>query len=319
MDDMNQSPFVSIIVPTINRETVLVETLESVKKIDYPSGSWEVLVVDQTAKHEDSVESYLKKATWLQWFRPPEISFTSASKARNFGVERASKKAELFLFLDDDIELEPDFITQHVAGYVDDSVGATMGGVIDQQNPNREPGGLAGHISWWGRFSVNFESKEQGFIDDFGTGNCSIRADVLKKTGMFDEEFVSPGSLREDSDLALRVRELGLKIHFLPKAAVLHKRAPVGGTRSQVDRIEWYFAWFHNSMLFYAKHVAAWRLPFLVVSLSRPILACWLWYGKGSLRAFLRPWQGIRSGLAAAARSKKNGEAVVSQKVYQVF
>lgn len=311
---MNSLPFVTIIIPTINREEVLVETLESVKNIEYPADRFEVLVVDQTKEHAKSTEEYLKKAEWLSWFHPPEIEFLSASKARNFGIQK-SKKAEFFIFLDDDIELDTDFIHQHIQGYTDETIGATMGRVVDEQNPDRHTKGLAGSINWWGRFSVNFESEEQGFIDDFGTGNCSIRAQVLKEVGVFDEAFLNPGSLREDSDLAVRVREFGKKIIFLPKAAVLHKRSPIGGTRSQTDRIEWYFSWFHNSMLFYAKHVSFWRLPFLVLSLSRPILVCWLWYGKGSLRAFLRPWQGMASGIRAAKHSK----AKVHKKIYQVF
>ena len=112
-------------------------------------------------------------------------------------------------------------------------------------------------------------------------------------------------ALREDSDMAVRITRAGFHIRFVPKAYAVHKEAPSGGTRSQTDRIRWYYALFYNNFLFYRRFAPAWRQPFFVLHMWRPILACSFWYGKGRPAALAAPWKGMRDGWAAARASFK--------------
>lgn len=295
----------------------MLDTLQSLLKIDYPKDAWEIIVVDQTKEHQPETQSLLEvleRRGQISWYRPPEIDFASLTKARNFGLRKA-KDADILLFVDDDVSVEPDFIRQHLTAYLNkDSgkVGATVGKVrvVGQEYP--PCGKRIGGITWWGNFLTNYHGDKPGIAENFIGCNFSLRANLIETLGYFDEEFVG-NAMREESDMAMRVREIGWQIRFVPEAFVWHKQTVTGGTRSEA-RIKWYYSYFFNNFLFYAKHASAWRLPFFILHMWRPILACWLYYGRGRLRAAWQPWRGIYDGVKAAKRSLKKGAAVPRQK-----
>jgi GT2 family glycosyltransferase len=294
-------PRVSVIVPTYGREKVLVETLVSLLACQYPQELWELLVIDQTKVHALETEAFLVAQPTLHWFRPPQVGFASLTRARNFGIAHADSP-DVILFVDDDVEVERDFIERHAQAYEDRSVGAAVGRVlVPGERQMAQPGAPVGRISWFGAFVNNYESIESVDAGNLIGCNFSLRAQVLAKTGPFDERFVG-NALREDSDMAVRVVRAGFRIRFLPEALTLHKQDPRGGTRSQTDRIKWYYALFYNNFLFYAKFAKPWRLPFFVLHMWRPIFACAFWYGKARPEALATPWRGIRDGIRAACR-----------------
>ena len=51
---------------------------------------------------------------------------------------------------------------------------------------------------------------------DFYSGNSSLRADVLRELGGFDESFIAYGN--EDVELALRLRMAGVTLRYDPEA-----------------------------------------------------------------------------------------------------
>ncbi len=313
------APRVSIIVPTFKREKALVATLSSLKRLSYAPGKLEVLVVDQTKEHDPETAVYLKQAAkaWIQLFQPPIVTFASLTKARNFGIKRASNP-DIIIFVDDDVEVAPDFVQRHVAAYDDPTVMAVAGrvNVPGHSYPSNEPA-VIGDVTWFGSFENNFYGKRAGESNGFVGCNFSVRATVLKQTGLFEEQFIG-NAMREETDLAVRIREAGGIIRFIPEAYAIHHMVVSGGTRSE-GRLDWYYAFFFNHFLFYRKHVPGWRIPFFVLHLSRPILACWLVYGKGSPKAFLLPWRAIAAGTRAARETRKMGTTVVRNPVLKVF
>lgn len=299
---MNNTPQVSVVIATYNREAELIKTIQDLLAGDYPANRWELLVVDQTLSHTPEVQMFLEeqeRAKKIRWFKPPEIEFASLTKARNFGIAKAYEP-EVILFVDDDVEVKADFIEQHVRAYEDSGVGATVGRVVVPGGPQTaKKGAPVGKISWFGAFVNNYESEEPGDSGNLIGCNFSLRASILSKAGKFDEAFMG-NALREDSDMAVRVLKAGFRIRFVPEALVIHKQAISGGTRSQTDRIKWYYALFYNNFLFYANNYSAWRLPFFIVHMWRPILACAFWYGQGRPQALVTPWRGIIAGIKAA-------------------
>jgi GT2 family glycosyltransferase len=306
---MNQR--VTIIVPTYKREQLLVDTLRCVASVEYPLELLEVIVVDQTEHHEAEVQRYLEeqeKEGKIRWFKPPEIDFASLTKARNFGIHHATK-ADIIVFIDDDVEFKPDFVHQHVMAYDDPQVMAVGGRITVPGHvyPSGEPAEIS-RVTWWGAFVNNFYGTHPSLSGGFVGCNFSVRVSILAESGIMDENFIG-NAMREETDLAVRIRSVGGVIRFIPEAYVIHHMAVGGGTRSE-GRRDWYFAFFHNHFLFYRKHAPGWRIPFFVLHLWRPILACSFVYGKGRLSWLGTPWAGIHSGIKAAKRSRQSGVAM---------
>ncbi|MDJ0508940.1 MAG: glycosyltransferase family A protein, partial [Crocosphaera sp.] len=122
-------PIISLIIPTYRREQILKDTLEEVLRQDYPH--LEVIVVDQTETHDPTIQTYLEKLVEthkIKWFR---LNWSSLPGARNYGVRQAH--GEIILFIDDDVQLPPNYLQAHVAVYEKNAeIGAVAGRVLDR-------------------------------------------------------------------------------------------------------------------------------------------------------------------------------------------
>ncbi|MGH9526297.1 MAG: glycosyltransferase family A protein, partial [Terriglobales bacterium] len=105
----------SVLIPTKDRAADLALTIESV--LGQTTLPDELLIVDQS--RDEAAESRTR-ARWalgtparLVYVRRPELSGLAA--ARNCAMDRAC--GEIWLFLDDDVVLEPDFLAQLLAAY----------------------------------------------------------------------------------------------------------------------------------------------------------------------------------------------------------
>ena len=84
----------TIVIPTYQRDSVLLGTIEYDLKLDPPAAA--ILVVDQTVKHSDPVERRLtelhhaRQIRWIRWREP------SQPAAMNFGLRCAVKVAALW-------------------------------------------------------------------------------------------------------------------------------------------------------------------------------------------------------------------------------
>ena len=92
----------SIIIPTLNREEILLKTLKGIAGL---SGDFEVLVVDQsdTPVKEDLLKSIDQR------IRLVYLKEKGLPNARNIGANEAD--GEILIYLDDDVEIQNlDFI-----------------------------------------------------------------------------------------------------------------------------------------------------------------------------------------------------------------
>lgn len=104
----NDTPLVSIIIPTHNRPDLLLEALESVRKQSYPH--WEAIIVDNGAVNKvDRLVESLNEPRFNYHYREEG----NRSKARNFGVSVA--KGDYIAFLDDDDHFLPDKLLEQVS------------------------------------------------------------------------------------------------------------------------------------------------------------------------------------------------------------
>jgi GT2 family glycosyltransferase len=296
---------ISAIVPTKNRPQDLRRTIRTLLRQSLvPS---EVIIVDQSADDGsyNAVQEELREATTqvpvlpvVHYVRDPSISGVSA--ARNHAMTFA--RDAIWLFLDDDVIIEPDFVSELMQVYTTKEEIDGVSGVITNYQPFPWISRVWTLIFAHGPFverrlpiywrADKLRDAGPFRVAGFSGGLMSFRADVARR-GHFDPRL-SDG---EDVDFCLSLSgEPNLVI--APGARLQHMSSPVG--RSSNLWIERFAA---TQSFLYQKH---WQ-----GSLGNRICFSWLCVGirlaavaSGLRRLSTVPWQrtvsAIRTGRNAA-------------------
>src|SRR5215475_3933697 len=102
----------SVIIPTFNRGNALLRTLDALARVDYPADRWEAIVVDDaSAENVGAVVRKMERERFrLRYIQQPKNAGPAA--ARNRGASEAL--GEYLIFIDNDIEVQPDFLRAHL-------------------------------------------------------------------------------------------------------------------------------------------------------------------------------------------------------------
>ncbi len=235
---MNQpsSTSISVIIPTLLREQVLLDTLRLL--FDQSAQASEIIVVDQSPQHLAETEARLtrweqhKRINWIRLSRP------SLPVALNIGLKAA--QTELVLMLDDDIDANRELIKAHVEAYRHyPDASAVVGQVL-------QPGETAKDIELdcvrsglYADMLFPFWSTRGHWIKNAMGGNLSLRREFALSVGGFDENF-NEVAFRIETEFARRLIAAGGKIRFYPEASIHHLRHPSGGTRNQIHDVAGY-------------------------------------------------------------------------------
>lgn len=285
------SPFrISVVIPTLGREAILVDTLRHLLALrDAP---FEVLVVDQTPSHEPATDlalTTLDRQGAIRWIRLPEPSIT---RAMNTGLLQAS--AEVVLFVDDDIIPQGELIEAHRRAHGDAALLASDRAIVAGRV--LQPWHVDGSRPW-----DRLASTDSGFVDEFIGCNFSVNRDAAISVGGFDECFVRV-AYRYEAEFACRAGRSGMRILFAPDALIHHLHATKGGTRSYGDHLRTvspahavgacYFllrtrpsGWLGRLLMLPFRAVATrfhlrhpwWIPPVLVAQIRALLWAVWLW------------------------------------------
>ena len=201
---------ISVIIPTRSRPESLGRTLECLFRQDLSRSDYEIIVVDDgsTPPVGLSTNGQLTACTLVR------LEGVERSAARNRGAAVAA--GEIFLFLDDDMAVEPDFLGVHLRGHAEWPGALIVGGV---RLPDEA---LA---TSFGRFRENLEQRDTPRL--FGptskrnfctAANMSICRDMFSDIGGFDASLCSS----EDQDLAFRHTTRGGEIVFLRGVTAIH-------------------------------------------------------------------------------------------------
>jgi GT2 family glycosyltransferase len=214
---------ISIVVPTYRRDRVLVATIGHLLELD-PAPA-EILVVDQTERHEETVEYMLRNweaAGAIRLMRLVEPSITRAMNRGLYGARQTS-----VLFIDDDIVPESGLVEMHWRALERTGAALIAGRVIQPWQEGKD-------FSKHGDF--HFASTQAGWIREFMGGNFTVRREIALKLGGFDEQFVSV-AYRFEAEFAHRLRQSGHRIFYEPTACIHHLRVSEGGTRTFGDHL----------------------------------------------------------------------------------
>lgn len=220
---------VTVVIPTLGREAVLLETIRLVLALDPPSA--DVLVVDQTPVHETETERQLREwdgSRRLRWLR---LDRPSVVHAMNVGLREA--RTPLVLFLDDDIVPAPALAAAHAASYErSPDVWAVAGQVLQADESPVDKVFEGARQGLYGFKGFPFNSSHSQWVGNVMAGNLSVRRERALEIDGFDENFIPPVAYRFETEFARRAIRGGGNIWFEASASIRHLRAPSGGTRS---------------------------------------------------------------------------------------
>ena len=129
----NNTPLVSIIIPTFNRANLLPETLDSVLAQNYQN--WECIVVDDgsTDSTDFLMEKYIAKDSRFQYHHRPKNRMSGGNAARNYGFELS--KGEYIQWFDSDDIMLPNYLGFRVEQFLDNiDLVICTGNIIDNTN-----------------------------------------------------------------------------------------------------------------------------------------------------------------------------------------
>ena len=176
---------------------------------------------------------------------------------RNQGLQQA--RGEIIVFIDDDVVVEPNWLSELMRCYKDKDIAAVGGSEIKPYSTGimrkiwfKMRRNVTGKILSSGEVISNFSpyKKQVEGVDCLPGANMSIRADVLKRIGGYDE-FYGGNGYREETDFGPRIIKLGMKILFNPKASLYHKESNAGGNVSAMDIKKWCYWYYRNHTYFY--------------------------------------------------------------------
>ena len=188
---------VSVIVPIYNGADVLPITVPPLLNQDYPRELTEIILVDDGST--DGTAKLLQNPQWKKRCKivhHPENRGRAAT--RNSGIEVAT--GELLIFLDCDIEVEPDFISQHVALHRNDKITGVISHISTREPHSKDK--YHRYIFFSKRGARVVGSGQPLPFNYFIIGCSSIKAHALSVAGRFNEELPAYG---EDIDFAYRL------------------------------------------------------------------------------------------------------------------
>jgi glycosyltransferase involved in cell wall biosynthesis len=126
---MGDVPFVSIIVPTRNRCAILELCLKALCGLDYPTGLYEIFVVDDDSSDRTrEVVDGISSQQVLPRVQYRRTTGRGSNAARNLGIE--ATKGDLVGFVDDDVQPPVQWLRTLVGAMVSQAVDLTWGPVI---------------------------------------------------------------------------------------------------------------------------------------------------------------------------------------------
>lgn len=199
------SQLVSVIIPTYNRESVLLRAIDSVLAQSYQY--YELIVVDDGST--DETEQLLKPLVSSEKIKYFKHQNRGVSAARNFGVKQA--KGELISFLDSDDEWLPHKLQQQINYFIQNSEAQIVYGEelwirngkrVNQKVIHKKSGGMI------------FQACVQQCL--IAPSSVMLSKNLFDDMGGFDESFV----VCEDYDLWLKISSI-MEIGFIADPLII--------------------------------------------------------------------------------------------------
>jgi GT2 family glycosyltransferase len=206
---------ISVVVPTYNRREIVMRSLETLFRQDFPSSRFEIIVVVDGSS--DGTAAALRALTPGCSFRVIEQENRGPGSARNTGLRAAV--SDLMLFLDDDMLCDRGLLSAHFSAHQRPGPLAAFGALFPSSDSKAN---LASECfkREIGAFHLRhlIDPMAQWKVTECVFSNSSLAREMLLKVDGFDEQF----KMREDLELGIRLRENGVRMEYVKEAIAYH-------------------------------------------------------------------------------------------------
>lgn len=213
------APHITVIIPHYNEFLLTKQCILSVSKSRYEH--FDILVVDNGSTNNSSIKLE-------EYCRNKKVSYIKSKTNRYFagGCNLGAKHAKgtYIVFLNNDTEVHPDWISELVAG-MDDQTDVFIQPQVLFEDRKRIVDNRGGRYTWWGSGYGIGRNKPMMRVTsrsiDYTVGTaCMMNRLLFLKLGGFDEWF---RGYYEDVDLSLRLKNMGGECRVCYNSLVYHK------------------------------------------------------------------------------------------------
>jgi glycosyltransferase involved in cell wall biosynthesis len=212
-------PKISVVIPTLNRASVLEKTIEGIESQTIARDLYEVIVVDN-ASTDDTQNVLAQKSRQYSNLRVLCQPKPGAAPTRNAGLRLAL--GDIILFIDNDILAERDLIERHLESHARYSNASIIGNVVTPWQHRTEP--FLRYLYHRGIYNPYTITAGPMDFSRYHTGNVSTPRSMLLDSGGFNEEFFIYGM--EDIELGYRLQKLGCRMVYGEQARATHQYFP---------------------------------------------------------------------------------------------
>lgn len=211
------APIVSVLIPTHQRRLALRAALESLAAQSVGPDSYEVVVATDACS--DGTQAMIDALEVPCELRRVEPQGRGRSSAVNAAL--AAARGEIAIVLDDDMRVVPEFVERHRAHHPPGSRRCVLGAVPVELGPGSTHAARYVKAKFDLHLSRLSDPAHLALPRSFYTGNASLRVEVLREVGGFDESFGIYGN--EDVELSLRLRKAGVELGYDPEAKAVQE------------------------------------------------------------------------------------------------
>ena len=216
----SELPRISVVILNLNGRHHLQPCFDSLRASDYPADKLEVVLVENGST-DGSVEEMQRNHAWVKLIVNPEnVGFAAGC---NQGA-KAADDPDVFVFINNDMRVEPAFLRELVGPIVRGECQATTGKMLswDGKLINSAGGGMNFHGIGIqvGLDEVPDASHDLPRKTLFACGGAmAMDCKIYETVGGFDDDFFA---YYEDVDLGWRTWVQGYEVHYAPKSVCYH-------------------------------------------------------------------------------------------------
>lgn len=218
----------SVIVPTYDRPSYLQDALVSLLQQDFPSSSYEIIVVDnkptgEARKIVQELEQDEHRS--IRYVEEPKVGL---HHARHAGAREA--RGKILVYVDDDVVVHPNWLSAIVAPFADPQVACVGGKTVPRWETGGPPKWLSLVPDAEARLSLlhlGEEAKELSWPEIAYGCNMAVKRSVLYEVGGFNPDGIGDRRfiwLRGDGETGLqkKIHDGGYKVMYSPQAWLYH-------------------------------------------------------------------------------------------------
>lgn len=197
----------SVIIPTYNRKTFLLEALASLSRQTLPIDQFEVIVVNDGSDQDISEIKNIQFPFKLRYLWQKN---QGDAEARNHGASQS--KADLLIFIDDDMLVEESYLRSMVEAYEQSKKLVVMGTTYPWIGEKSSESLLSSRVSWSDNTNTNPSFTE------LCSNNMSVMRRDYFEIGMMENLGFPGSSIWCDVDFAYRAYKAGYDFYRSPRA-----------------------------------------------------------------------------------------------------